>query len=58
MALPEWVALILVAVTVLLAFFLIRVLIQLHKLTRNIDGMLQKMETELIPLIRNFKETS
>lgn len=55
---PEWMGLILVAVAVLLAFFLIRVLMQVNKLTRDVDGMLKKMELELIPLVRNFKETS
>ena len=55
---PEWMGLVLVAVAVLLAFFLIRVLIQLSKLTRDVDEMLKKMELELIPLVRNFKETS
>jgi uncharacterized protein YoxC len=57
-SLPEWMGVILVAVAVLLAFFLIRVLIQLNKLTRDVDGLLKKMEQELIPLIHNFKETS
>jgi uncharacterized protein YoxC len=58
MALPEWLGVVLIVVVVLLAFFLIRVLIQLNKLTRNVDGMLKKMEQELIPLVHNFKETS
>jgi uncharacterized protein YoxC len=57
-SLPEWMGLILVAVAVLLAFFLIRVLIQLNKLTRDVDGLLKKMEQELIPLVHNLKETS
>jgi len=56
--LPEWLGVVLIVVVVLLAFFLIRVLIQLNKLTRNVDGMLKKMEQELIPLVHNFKETS
>lgn len=55
---PEWLGVVLIVVVVLLAFFLIRVLIQLNKLTRNVDGMLKKMEQELIPLVHNFKETS
>lgn len=58
MTLPEWMGVVIMVVVVILAFFLIRVLIQLNKLTRDVDGMLKKMEQELIPLVHNFKETS
>jgi uncharacterized protein YoxC len=49
---------VLVVTAVLLAFFLIRVLIQLTKLTKDVTMLLNKMELELVPLTRNLKETS
>ena len=33
-------------------------MIQLTKLTKNIDDLLKKLELEIIPLTHNFKETS
>lgn len=40
------------------AFFLIRTLIQLNRTLRNLGGMLNSLEKEIIPLVRNLKETS
>lgn len=40
------------------AFFLIRTLIQVNRTLRNLGGMLNSLEKEIIPLVRNLKETS
>ena len=45
-------------VAVLVAFFLIRVLIQLTRLSKHLEATLKSLEVEIVPLVRNLKEVS
>jgi len=45
-------------VAVVVAFFLIRVLIRLTKLSKDLETTLKSLDMELIPLVRNLKEVS
>ena len=45
-------------VAVLVAFFLIRVLIQLTRLSKDLETTLKSLEVEIVPLVRNLKEIS
>lgn len=45
-------------VAALVAFFLIRVLIQLTKLSKDLETTLKSLDVEIVPLVRNLKEIS
>jgi len=45
-------------VAVVVAFFLIRVLIQLTRLSKDLEGTLKSLEVEILPLVHNLKEVS
>jgi uncharacterized protein YoxC len=46
------------ALTAVVAFFLIRTLIQVNRTVRNLETFLDSLEKEITPLVRNLKETS
>ena len=54
----DWVSWGFLIVAVVVAFFLIRVLIQLTKLSKDLEVTLKSLEGEIIPLVRNLKEVS
>jgi uncharacterized protein YoxC len=56
--LQDWVNWGFLVVAVVVAFFLIRVLIQLTKLSKDLEVTLKSLEGEIIPLVRNLKEVS
>jgi uncharacterized protein YoxC len=56
--LQDWVSWGFLIVAVVVAFFLIRVLIQLTRLSKDLEATLKSLEVEIIPLVRNLKEVS
>lgn len=54
----DWVSWGFLIVAVVVAFFLIRVLIRLTKLSKDLETTLKSLDMELIPLVRNLKEVS
>jgi uncharacterized protein YoxC len=56
--LQDWVSWGFLIVAVVVAFFLIRVLIRLTKLSKDLETTLKSLDMELIPLVRNLKEVS
>ena len=54
----DWVSWGFLIVAVLVAFFLIRVLIQMTKLSKDLEATLKSLEKEIVPLVRNLKEVS
>ena len=54
----DWVSWGFLIVAALVAFFLIRVLIQLTKLSKDLETTLKSLEVEIVPLVRNLKEIS
>jgi uncharacterized protein YoxC len=57
-ALQDWVSWGFLIVAALVAFFLIRVLIQLTKLSKDLETTLKSLEVEIVPLVHNLKEVS
>jgi uncharacterized protein YoxC len=56
--LQDWVSWGFLIVAALVAFFLIRVLIQLTRLSKHLEATLKSLEAEIVPLVRNLKEVS
>jgi len=56
--LQDWVSWGFLIVAALVAFFLIRVLIQLTKLSKDLETTLKSLEVAIVPLVRNLKEIS
>jgi uncharacterized protein YoxC len=56
--LQDWVSWGLLIVAALVAFFLIRVLIQLTRLSKDLETTLKSLEVAIVPLVRNLKEIS
>jgi len=56
--LQDWVSWGFLIVAVVVAFFLIRVLIRLTKLSKDLETTLKSLDMEIIPLVRNLKEVS
>jgi uncharacterized protein YoxC len=56
--LQDWASWGFLIVAVLVAFFLIRVLIQLTRLSKHLEATLKSLEVEIVPLVRNLKEVS
>ena len=54
----DWVSWGFLIVAVVVAFFLIRVLIRLTKLSKDLETTLKSLDMEIIPLVRNLKEVS
>ena len=54
----DWVSWGFLIVAVVVAFFLIRVLIKLTKLSKDLEVTLKSLDGEIIPLVRNLKEVS
>jgi uncharacterized protein YoxC len=54
----NWIGWGFLVVTALVAFFLIRTLIQVTRTVSNLNTFLNSLEKELNPLVRNLKETS
>lgn len=54
----DWVSWGFLIVAALVAFFLIRVLIQLTGLSKHLEATLKSLEMEIVPLVRNLKEVS
>jgi uncharacterized protein YoxC len=54
----NWIGWGFLAVTALVAFFLIRTLIQVSRTVSNLNSFLNSLEKEVTPLVRNLKETS
>ena len=54
----DWVSWGFLIVAALVAFFLIRVLIQLTRLSKDLEATLKSLEVEIVPLVRNLKEVS
>ena len=54
----DWVSWGFLIVATLVAFFLIRVLIQMTKLSKDLEATLKSLEKEIVPLVRNLKEVS
>ena len=54
----NWIGWGFLVVTALVAFFLIRTLIQVTRTVSNLNTFLNSLEKELTPLVRNLKETS
>jgi uncharacterized protein YoxC len=54
----EWIGWGFLVLAVVLVVFLIRVLNQLSRTVRNLDSLINNLEKEIIPLVRNLKETS
>jgi uncharacterized protein YoxC len=57
-SLQDWVSWGFLIVAALVAFFLIRVLIQLTKLSQDLEVTLKSLEVQIVPLVRNLKEVS
>jgi uncharacterized protein YoxC len=55
---PDWVSWGFLIVAALVAFFLIRVLVQLTRLSKNLESTLKSLEVEILPLVHNLKEIS
>jgi uncharacterized protein YoxC len=55
---PDWVNWGFLIVAALVAFFLIRVLIQLTRLSKDLENTLKSLEVEILPLVHNLKEIS
>jgi uncharacterized protein YoxC len=56
--LQDWVSWGFLIVAALVAFFLIRVLIQLTRLSKDLETTLKSLEVAIVPLVRNLKEIS
>ena len=54
----NWINLGFLVVTAVVAFFLIRTLIQVSRTVSNLNTFLNSLEKEITPLVRNLKETS
>ncbi len=54
----NWIGWGFLVVTALVAFFLIRTLIQVARTVSNLNTFLNSLEKELTPLVRNLRETS
>lgn len=53
---PDWMNWGFLIVAALVAFFLIRVLIQLTRLSKDVESTLKSLEVEILPLVDNLKE--
>jgi uncharacterized protein YoxC len=54
----EWIGWGFLALAVVLVVFLIRVLNQVSRTVQNLNSLLNNLEKEVIPLVKNLKETS
>ncbi len=54
----NWIGWGFLVVTALVAFFLIRTLMQVTRTVSNLNTFLNSLEKELTPLVRNLRETS
>ena len=54
----NWIGWGFLVVAVVVAFFLIRTLIQVSRTVSNLNTFLNSLEKEITPLVRNLKETS
>lgn len=54
----DWMGWGFLVVTAAVAVFLIRTLTQVSRTVRNLDTLLNNLDKEIIPLVRNLKETS
>jgi uncharacterized protein YoxC len=54
----NWIGWGFLVVTVAVALFLIRTLMQVSRTVGHLDAFLNSLEKEIIPLVRNLKETS
>ncbi len=54
----NWIGWGFLVVTALVAFFLIRTLIQVSRTVSNLNTFLNSLEKEITPLVRNLRETS
>ena len=54
----EWIGWGFLVLAAVLVVFLIRVLTQVSKTVRSLDSLFNNLEREIIPLVRNLKETS
>ena len=54
----NWISLGFLVVTAVVAFFLIRTLIQISRTVRNLETFLNSLEKEITPMVRNLNETS
>jgi len=54
----NWISLGFLVVAVVVAFFLIRTLIQISRTVRNLETFLNSLEKEITPMVRNLNETS
>jgi hypothetical protein len=54
----NWIGWGFLVVTAVVAFFLIRTLIQVARTANNLNTFLNSLEKEITPLVRNLKETS
>jgi uncharacterized protein YoxC len=54
----EWIGWGFLVLATVLVIFLIRVLNQLSRTVHSLDSLISNLEREIIPLVRNLKETS